>query len=141
MVYSCGGANSISTKTSMCRPCVYASLHDTICKKIQKKLFLIAIDFNEAFDRVPCSLLIWKLCKFGAGTIFTACVASIYMSTDNVIFREFKYITYKLFSEIKQGLPLSPLLFLFYINDIFDFFASLHVWKTWIWSASSTDTC
>ena len=95
-------------------------------RKYKKTLFLIAIDFDGAFDRVSRSLLIRKLCKFGAGTIFTACVASIYMSTDNVIFRDSEYITYKLFSGIKQGLPLSPLLFLFYINDIFDFFSSLY---------------
>ena len=78
----------------------------------------------ELLIECPRSLLIRKLCKFGAGTIFTACVASIYMSTDNVIFRDSEYITYKLFSGIKQGLPLSPLLFLFYINDIFDFLLS-----------------
>ena len=48
------------------------------------------------------------------------------MSTDNVIFRDSEYVTYKLFSGIKQGLPLSPMLFLFYINDVFDFFGSVY---------------
>ena len=91
-------------------------------KRFKCKLFLIAIDFDGAFDRVSRATLIRKLSLFGAGTIFTACLASIYMSTENVIFRDNSYVTYKLFSGIKQGLPSSPLLFLFYINDIFDFF-------------------
>ena len=95
-------------------------------KKFKKTLFLIAIDFDGAFDRVSRSILVRKLCKFGAGVVFTTCIASIYMSTENVIFRDSDYVTYRLFSGIKQGLPLSPMLFLFYINDIFDFFGSIY---------------
>ena len=95
-------------------------------KRFKKTIFLIAIDFDGAFDRVSRALLVRKLCLFGAGVIFTACIASIYMSTDNVIFRGTEYATYKLYSGIKQGLPLSPLLFLFYINDIFDFFGAIY---------------
>ena len=90
-------------------------------KRFKKQLFMIAIDFDGAFDRVCRSLLIRKLCLFGAGTAFVACLASIYMSTDNIIFRGRAHATYKLYSGIKQGLPLSPLLFLFYINDVFEY--------------------
>ena len=94
--------------------------------RTKQKLFLIAIDFDAAFDRVCRSLLIQKLCLFGAGLVFTSCLASIYMSTDNIIYRGKANVRFKLYSGIKQGLPLSPLLFLFYINDIFDFFGALY---------------
>ena len=92
----------------------------------KKTLFLIAADFDGAFDRISRSLLVRKLIRFGAGTVFVACIASMYMSTDNVIFRNKEYVTYQLLSGIKQGLPLSPLLFIFYINDIFDTFLRIH---------------
>ena len=71
-------------------------------------------------------MLIRKLIRFGAGTIFVACIASMYMSTENVIFRDKDYVMYTLSSGIKQGLPLSPILFIFYINDIFETFRRIH---------------
>ena len=94
--------------------------------RYDEKIFLIAADFDGAFDRISRSLLIRKLIRFGAGTVFVACIASMYMHTDNIIFRDKEFVTYKLLSGIKQGLPLSPLLFIFYINDIFDTFKRIH---------------
>ncbi len=95
-------------------------------KRLKEKIFLIAVDFDGAFDRISRSLLIRKLISFGAGTIFVACIASMYMCTDNIIFRNKDYVTYMLYSGIKQGLPLSPILFIFYINDIFARFREIH---------------
>ena len=91
-------------------------------KLYKKKLFIIAVDFDGAFDRISRSVLIRKLVLFGAGTLFVACLASIYMKTDNIIFRNKDYMIYTLGAGIKQGLPLSPYLFLFYVDDIFEFF-------------------
>ena len=95
-------------------------------KRLKKKLFIVAFDFDGAFDRVSRSLLIRKLIRFGAGVVFVACVASMYMCTDNIIFRNREYIMFKLYSGIKQGLPLSPMLFIFYINDVFETFRKAH---------------
>ena len=95
-------------------------------RKVKEKLFIVSIDFDGAFDRVSRSVLMKKLCRFGAGAIFVSCIASMYMKTDNIIFHDGDHIMYTLFAGIKQGLPLSPLLFLFYVNDLFSFFESVH---------------
>ena len=95
-------------------------------KRCKQKLFIIAFDFDGAFDRVSRSVLIRKLIQFGAGVTFVSCVASMYMCTDNIIFRHNDYVTFMLYSGIKQGLPLSPVLFIFYINDMFETFRSIH---------------
>ena len=65
-------------------------------KRFKQKFFIIAFDFDGAFDRVSRSVLIRKLIKFGAGVVFVACVASMYMCTDNIIFRNKDYITFML---------------------------------------------
>ena len=95
-------------------------------KRIKQTIFIIAFDFDGAFDRVSRSVLIRKLIKFGAGVVFVACVASMYMCTENIIFRHKNYVTFMLYSGIKQGLPLSPMLFIFYVNDIFEVFRSAY---------------
>ena len=94
--------------------------------KVKEKLFLISIDFDGAFDRVSRSVLIRKLSLFGAGTIFVTCIASMYLKTDNIIFQGKDHIMYTLYAGIKQGLPLSPILFLFYVDDIFAFFDAVY---------------
>ena len=60
-------------------------------RKSKNKLFLIAVDFDGAFDRISRSILIRKLILFGAGTTFVSCLASIYMHTENMIFRHKDY--------------------------------------------------
>ena len=83
-------------------------------------MFLVAVDFEGAFDRVNRSHLFRKLVRFGAGS---ACLIAIYNRTEYIIFgSNDEYATYFSEAGIKQGSPLSPYLFLFYVNDIFDFF-------------------
>jgi hypothetical protein len=94
-------------------------------KKHNKKLFVICIDFEGAFDKVSRHKLFTKLQLFGVGTLFLSCLISIYALTDCVIYQKETTFTYHLLAGIKQGLPLSPWLFLFYINDIFDYFHAI----------------
>ena len=91
-------------------------------KATRKKLYICTIDFDGAFDRVSRNILLQKLALRGAGSIFLFCIASMYKRTESVIIQQDNHSTYELLSGIKQGLPLSPYLFIFYIDDIFDFF-------------------
>ena len=95
------------------------------CKLQKKKLFIVAIDFEGAFDKVSRHRLFSKLQLFGVGKTFLLCLIAIYAITDCIIYQRDTSFTYHLLAGIKQGLPLSPWLFLFYVNDIFDFFEGI----------------
>ena len=88
----------------------------------KRKFFVTAVDFDLAFDRVKRSTLLRKLILFGASSAFAVCLANLYLVSGNIIYSNSSSIMYMLYAGIKQGLPLSPYLFLFYIDDIFDHF-------------------
>ena len=91
--------------------------------RFKMKLFITAVDFDGAFDRVKRSTLLRKLVRFGASATFVCCLANLYSISNNVIFNSNNNdsVVYILYSGIKQGMPQSPFLFLFYIDDIFTF--------------------
>ena len=92
----------------------------------RRKLFICTLDFDGAFDRVSRAILLKKLALFGAGSLFLFCIAAMYIRTESVIIQQNNHCIYELLSGIKQGLPMSPYLFLFYINDVFDFFYAIY---------------
>ena len=96
------------------------------CIRTKQKLFVICVDFEGAFDRVSRHKLFRKLQLFGIGTTFLFCIIAIYTYTDCIIYQKETNFTYYLMAGIKQGLPFSPWLFLFYINDIFDMFEGIY---------------
>ena len=95
------------------------------CVKTGNKLFVICVDFEGAFDRVSRHKLFRKMQLFGVGSAFLLCIVAIYAYTDCVIYQKETCFAYHLLAGIKQGLPLSPWLFLFYINDVFDLFEGI----------------
>ena len=90
------------------------------------KFFICTIDFDGAFDWISRNILLKKLAMFGAGSVFLFCIATMYRKTESVIFQKDEYSVFEMLSGIKQGLPMSPYLFLFYIHDIFYFFHALY---------------
>lgn len=85
------------------------------------KLYSAFVDFRKAFDKLNRRILIYKLLRNGLSTKFVAMVKSIYSSVrlrvkaGGVLSDAFDNLL-----GVKQGEPLYPLLFLFFINDIID---------------------
>ena len=67
--------------------------------------------------------LLQKLILFGAGAVYVACLAAIYKRTEYIIFGDNKNTWYESYAGIKQGSPMS--LMLFYVDDIFQFFTGI----------------
>ena len=80
--------------------------------------FSCFIDFKKAFDTVPIGALIWKLHKYNVPGYIIDFVTKLYGSawattkgTSN---------PFQILQGVRQGCPLSGLLFNIFINDIFD---------------------
>ena len=73
---------------------------------------IISIDAEKAFDKVQHPLMIKTLSKVGVEGAFLNRIKAIYeRPTANIIFNGQKLKAFPLRSGIRQGCPLSPLLF------------------------------
>ncbi|OMJ11865.1 RNA-directed DNA polymerase from mobile element jockey, partial [Smittium culicis] len=81
---------------------------------------LCYIDYSKAYDRVPHMALLHKLRSVGIGGKLLNMIKGMYNAqkiaarVGNEVSNPTEYL-----SEVRQGCPASPILFDFYINDIF----------------------
>ena len=80
--------------------------------KERVKLFVLFIDFSKAYDNVPRKTLFLILRDLGCGKRFICALMAIYKNTINILNSE--YI--KASIGVKQGGPMSCLLFIIYLN-------------------------
>ena len=92
---------------------------EKIVRKKKKKLFAVFIDFKKAYDTVDRSTLMNRLKHLGINGIFLRNILGMYMKTEYSIKLKHGY-TRPIDSNLglKQGCPLSPMLFNLYIDDI-----------------------
>ena len=84
-----------------------------------EKLYAAFIDFKKAYDTVNRQKLLDSLYKIGVGTKFAENIKAIYDKVQYAIKVKGKVMNPILSNlGLKQGCPLSPLLFNLYINDI-----------------------
>ena len=96
---------------------------EKIVKKGKKKLFAVFIDFKKAYDTVDRNILIKRLKQIGINGIFLRNILAMYTKTNYCIKLKNGY-TRPINSNLglKQGCPLSPMLFNLYIDDMDNIF-------------------
>lgn len=86
----------------------------SIAKKLRKPLYIIFIDFNAAYDRVPRYRLIEELVKLGCGKRMTSAIRAMY----EVSYACLNTLRVNVNIGVKQGAPSSPFLFTLFINPL-----------------------
>ena len=96
---------------------------DKIVKKNGKKLFVAFIDFRKAYDTVDRENLFYRLSKLGISGIFLNNIKALYKKTEYLVSYKNGYLNpINSNCGIKQGCPLSPMLFNIYVDDISETF-------------------
>ena len=76
------------------------------------KLWIVYVDFKQAYDRVPRLKLLQELKKKGCGQTFLRIIQAMYSCTKMIL----KSAIINSSVGVKQGAPMSCLLFVFYID-------------------------
>jgi len=100
---------------------VLTSIIDNVLNFKKKKLYCAFIDFKKAFDVVYRNGIWIKLLKYGVSSKIVKMLQKIYENV-KLCLRVGGSLSdfFNSYSGVKQGEPLSPLLFLFFINDMHD---------------------
>ena len=99
------------------------NLSSIVHLKFKKKecVYAFFVDFRAAFDSISRKALIYKLYNLGISTKIVQLIEKLYSNTSSAVWTGTSlsecFITE---SGVKQGCPLSPLLFALYLNDLHD---------------------
>lgn len=84
-----------------------------------KQFDVIYTDFSKAFDRVPHSILLYKLSAYGiTGTLYNWLKSYLENRLFFVAVNGYQSETYKTTSGVPQGSHIGPVLFNMFVNDI-----------------------
>ena len=100
---------------------VLSALIDKVIDHENKKLYCAFVDFSKAFDRVYRNGIWFKLLQEGVSIKLLKMLQKIYDCVKLSIRVNSDYSDcFESLSGVKQGEPLSPLSFIFFLNDMYD---------------------
>ena len=111
-----------------CRTSDHIFLLQTLVEKVVKKekgrLYAAFIDFKNAYDTVNQDFLLRRLKDLGMNGIFLCNIEAMYKRTEYYIKVKNGLLPDKINSNLglKQGCPLSPMLFNLYMDDVENIF-------------------
>ena len=95
------------------------TLVEKVVKRGKKKLYTIFVDFKKAYDTVNRDVLMKRLQSLGINGIFMLNILAMYTKTEYCVkLKNGHTRTISSNLGLKQGCPLSPMLFNLYIDDI-----------------------
>lgn len=103
--------------------CIFVlnSIMKKIIAKENKKVYCAFVDFRKAFDVVYRDGIWYKLLRYGGSSKIVKMLEVIYNSVKTCVRVNGNRSDYfDSYTGVKQGEPLSPLLFIFFINDMYD---------------------
>ena len=96
---------------------------EKVVKKNRKRLFCAFVDFKKAYDTVDRTILLRQLQNIGINGVLYKNIAAMYMKTEYSIKLEKGSLDpIKSNLGLKQGCPLSPILFNIYIDEVKNIF-------------------
>jgi len=105
----------------------YISLYTTlrnICQRQKfenKDTYLTFLDLKKAYDSVPIYNLLMKIHHLGIRGKYYKFIENLYLSSKACVRVDGKFSeSFSIKKEVRQGCPLSSILFNFFINDIFN---------------------
>lgn len=111
-------------------------------RTLKKPLFIGLLDLAQAFDRVPPAQLWQALATYGTPPTLLAMVNLLYSQRQaSVKVGDKLSRVFRLFSGVKQGCPLSPLLFLVFLDKITTLAELQHTAPGIPWHQSGTVPC
>ena len=101
---------------------LFISIHE-ICRRRQlnnEPTYLAFLDLKKAYDSVPIGNILYKLDRLGIRGKCLHFIKNLYLTSKaNVKIDNQLSDSFKIMKGVRQGCPLSPILFNLFINDIF----------------------
>ena len=89
------------------------------CKNVNKETYLAFLDLKKTYDSVPIGNILYKLDALGIRDKCYQFIKNLYLTSKASVNDQYSE-SFNIMKGVRQGCPLSPILYNLFINDIFN---------------------